>query len=71
MQSKHYLIEKAVQFEVPSNRPDVFPDSEYDDAAGGWRHKATGELVAARGIDGIFPGTKKNDVETGEDQKGQ
>ena len=68
--SQHFFVGKAVLF-TPSFGTLAAPDSEYDESVGAWRQLSTGrpfvKSLAAR----ILQGTKKNDLETGEDQKGQ
>lgn len=67
----HFLVQKAVflSSQATAMLPPV--DSQYDDVVGAWRLESDGQIVVASTQPGMFPGTKKNDIETGEDQKGQ
>lgn len=69
MKSKHPLIQRAQTYQ--RRNPDLTPKGcNYDDRVGAWRFIETGKLWAETpGRQG--PGTKKNDIETGEDQKGE
>ena len=69
MKLVHPLLRKASKYLLPNFNLD--PDGcVYDETVGAWRIIATGQLWAndpnAQG-----PRTKKQDIETGEDQKGQ
>lgn len=66
---KHILLELATTYP----RPDYSLSPEgchYDLEAGAWILSSTNELLV-KSPDRPRPTTKKNDVETGEDQKGQ
>ena len=65
---QHVLLAKA---RVYAREPiDLRPaDSDYDLLAGAWVHRPSGELLVESAAPKP-PRTKKNDVETGEDQKG-
>ena len=69
MASQHPLIQRAQKY--PRNKVDLSPAGcFYDDTVGAWRLIKTGQLwVETPGHQG--PRTKKNDIETGEDQKGE
>ena len=69
MDSQHPLIQRAQKY--LRNEVDLAPvGCSYDDTAGAWRVKETGQLwVETPHHQG--PRTKKNDIETGEDQKGE
>lgn len=66
---KHILLDKAYVYEdIPSN---LMPEGcYYDRACGLWRVDNTGEVMMI-GNCAQRPETKKCDVETGEDQKGE
>jgi len=70
MSRTHLLIERAFVYE--SNRESEEPtDSYYDGVLGAWVSKSeAGFLVKSSNPDRHFPRTKKQDQETGEDQKG-
>ena len=66
----HPLLEKSRSYSV--SNPDLSPSgAEYDIEAGGWISTTTGKLVVNEDDEPDPPETKKNDVETGEDQKGR
>jgi hypothetical protein len=66
---EHPLLERAQKY--PYRNIDLAPAGCcYDASSGAWRVTATGELWAdTPGRKG--PRTKKADIETGEDQKGE
>lgn len=66
---EHILLDKAYIYEdVPDK---LVPESCFYDREGGfWRLRNTGEVMMI-GNNAQRPGTKKCDVETGEDQKGE
>jgi hypothetical protein len=69
MSIKHPLLERAQNY--PYRNINLSPaDCFYDRTAGVWRLIATGELWVET-PNRIGPRTKKNDIETGEDQKGE
>jgi hypothetical protein len=69
MSSLHPLLVRAHRYE--RDEVDLRPAGcTYDRLAGAWRDDATGNLaVEIAGRQG--PRTKKMDIETGEDQKGE
>lgn len=69
MKTEHPLLERAKRYS--RGKVDLAPTGcEYDTAIGAWRVSETGELwVDTPGRSG--PRTKKHDIETGEDQKGE
>lgn len=69
MDSLHPLLSRAHRYE--RREVDLSPAGcTYDSEAGAWRDDSTGVLaVEMAGRQG--PHTKKMDVETGEDQKGE
>lgn len=69
MKNSHLLLEKATTY--PIFRGELAPEKcEYDPLIGAWIYKPTSELFVetsfCRG-----PRTKKQDIETGEDQKSE
>ena len=66
---QHVLLELAVTKELPE--VDLTPPGGvYDFEVGGWIVPATGQMLVS--LPGrARPSTKKRDVETGEDQKGE
>lgn len=69
MKNEHPLLERAQKY--PRQDVDLAPEGcVYDDKVGAWRFIRTGVLwVETPGREG--PRTKKEDIETGEDQKGE
>ncbi len=65
---QHMLIEKA--FRYPNKQIQVPTDCDYDVINGYWLIKSTNELLIASELATCL-GTKKEDIETGEDQKGE
>ena len=65
----HILVRRARTYAI-SDRPNPLPDATYDALQGAWLAKNTGRLLVREPI-ADRPRTKKNDVETGEDQKGE
>lgn len=66
---KHPLLERAQKY--PYRNINLSPaDCWYDNTVGAWRLISTGELWVEMS-NRIGPCTKKNDIETGEDQKGE
>nr|VFJ49956.1 MAG: hypothetical protein BECKDK2373B_GA0170837_102644 [Candidatus Kentron sp. DK] len=69
MNSIHPLLQRARTY--PRSNIDLSPPGcEYDDAVGAWRIMETGQLWAET-PERVGPATKKFDIETGEDQKGE
>jgi hypothetical protein len=69
MSDEHPLIERAQRY--LRREVDLAPAGcWYDSAVGAWRLIETGELWVET-PDRAGPRTKKNDIETGEDQKGE
>ena len=69
MSKEHPLLARAKRYP----RRDVHmapPGCSYDDEVGAWRRIDTGELWVETSSR-VGPQTKKNDIETGEDQKGE
>jgi len=66
---EHLLLEKAYIYPVPKSTPDM-SGFEYDAQGGYWIDSVTKEPFV---MNSAYPGTrsKKCDVETGEDQKGE
>ena len=69
MEKEHPLLQHAQVY--PRRVVDLAPTGcRYDDDVGAWRVVASGRLwVETPNREG--PRTKKNDIETGEDQKGE
>ncbi|WP_041345175.1 hypothetical protein [Nitrobacter winogradskyi] len=61
----HILQRKAKKYQASGNGQPT--DATYDFSAGVWRNQSG--VVAFQ--NGGAPSTKKNDIETGEDQKGE
>lgn len=69
MSNEHPLLERARKY--TRGEVNLAPTGcSYDAAIGAWRIDETGELWV-ESPDRKGPRTKKNDVETGEDQKGE
>lgn len=69
MNNEHPLLSRALRF--PYLAVDLAPAGcIYDAAVGAWRFVNTGELWI-EGSNRVGPRTKKQDIETGEDQKGE
>jgi hypothetical protein len=69
MTNKHPLLERAHKY--PRREVDLAPAGcLYDDVVGAWRVIETGELWVET-PHRVGPHTKKKDIETGEDQKGE
>ena len=62
----HILLTRAHR-SPHRERPDIPDDVEYDAVAGYWRK----EGVPLWATNAAMPLTKKNDIETGEDMKGE
>lgn len=69
MNVQHPLLERAKKY--PRQKVDLAPPGcTYDAAIGAWQHIESGQLW----VDTPYrdePTTKKQDIETGEDQKGE
>lgn len=66
---EHILLKMLHIYSVPPQR-DVLDNFEYSEACGYWKNKITGNpLMLDPSTD--RPRTKKEDVETGEDKKGE
>lgn len=66
---EHILLEKAYSYE--NVHPNLTPEGcSYDRECGFWRVDKTGEAMMI-GNYAQKPATKKCDIETGEDQKGE
>lgn len=66
---KHILLEKAFIYEVPESRQEL-KGYEYNVEGGFWINKTTLIPLMFDDID-FKPRTKKEDLETGEDRKGE
>lgn len=67
MKNQHFLLANATRRPY-REAPELPEGSCYDELSGFWR-SASGEILARDPLFG--PKTKKNDQETGEDQKGE
>lgn len=66
---KHLFLEKA--FVYPLNEKHIgLPDSDYDYLKGFWINKKL-NIPSIEDVNFSGPRTKKHDIETGEDQKGE
>lgn len=67
---KHILLEKAFKYDIPRQNVKLFKGYNYDDVKGYWVNVENGKPLMHE--DASFkPRTKKEDVETGEDRKGE
>lgn len=66
---QHILLEKAFCYPEPATL-DLPADCIFEERRGYWKNKYTGEIMMLSN-DPRRPQTKKYDVETGEDQKGE
>jgi len=67
--TEHILLENANRYVAPALTP--LPDNHlYDKKRGYWIHNSTGEAMMLSD-DPQKPQSKKCDIETGEDQKGE
>jgi hypothetical protein len=66
---KHILLQKAVVYDVPIIKQTI-PGYEYRTEDGFWVNKTTSTPLMFDDID-FKPRTKKEDIETGEDRKGE
>ena len=65
----HFIINNAQRYDEPDHDP-VPEHATFDDEAGYWADDMSGKvLITNDGFQGM--GTKKEDRETGEDQKGE
>lgn len=69
MKTKHILLEKAYVYKNV-NRQLIPEECYYDRKCGLWRVNQTGEVMMI-GAYARKPASKKCDIETGEDQKGE
>ena len=66
----HLLIDKSFKYKVPPQKESLFNDYFYDERKGYWLNKESGKPLMHE--DNQFkPRTKKEDIETGEDRKGE
>lgn len=69
MGNEHPLLQRAQRYRT--GKVNLAPaDCVYDPEAGAWRHLESGRLWVET-PHRVGPQTKKQDVETGEDQKGE
>ena len=68
----HFLTSRAKLYERPNTSNMTATHSFYDVSRGGWvEPKNNGFLVKSESEECYLPRTKKDDIETGEDQKGE
>lgn len=66
----HLLIDKSFKYKIPKQNKTLLRDYSYDDKRGYWLSKNSGQPLMHE--DNQYkPRTKKADVETGEDRKGE
>jgi hypothetical protein len=65
----HILLEKAHRYVKPIQNP-IPSNYTFSERKGYWRNRSTGEIMMLSN-DSCRPQTKKEDRETGEDQKGE
>lgn len=66
---KHIILEKAKRYAIPVV-DNALSEYKYDKKLGYWINRVTGDLLMLSN-NGIVPNSKKCDIETGEDQKGE
>ena len=66
----HLLIEKSFKYKIPRQREALFENYHYDDSIGYWLNNDSGKPLMHED-DQFKPRTKKEDIETGEDRKGE
>ena len=66
---KHVLLEKMFIYPIRS-QDDILADFEYDDLKGYWKNRISMTPLILDKL-AVGPRTKKEDVETGEDRKGE
>lgn len=69
---KHFLISKAYTYQRPDKLVNPL-GHKYDIVQGMWirEYDSPRNCFGNNGIAKLFPTTKKHDIETGEDQKGE
>lgn len=66
----HFLVERAFLYD--GNRNVTLVDCSYDDTYGAWFDVTSGDVLVKSSRPGRpEPQSKKHDIETGEDQKGE
>ena len=72
MKSQHFLTRRAFVYSIPDDANEPPANCDYDETLGAWRWGQEREvLVKSTKPNGPDPQTKKMDLETGEDQKGE
>jgi len=66
----HILLEKAFRYNVPKQKRNLFRDYKYNNIKGYWVNVKNGNALMLENGD-FKPRTKKEDIETGEDRKGE
>ena len=69
MMKQHILLEKAFCYPDPTEMPEPH-NCTFVEQSGYWRSNSTGEIMMLSN-DPRRPQSKKADIETGEDQKGE
>ncbi len=64
------VIEKSFKYEVGSSKIEIPKNYIYDSESGYWINEKT-KIPMILDSEGIRPRTKKEDIETGEDRKGE
>lgn len=66
----HFLIDNSFKYDVPAKKSPLSNNFYYDEIRGYWREKL-GDMPLMHIENEFKPQTKKADVETGEDRKGE
>jgi hypothetical protein len=66
----HILIEKAFKYKIPRQKENLLKNYFYDAIKGYWLNKSNGQALMLENNQ-FKPRTKKEDIETGEDRKGE
>jgi len=66
----HLLIEKSFKYKIQPQKKSLFSDYLYDEKKGYWLNKENGQPLMHENNQ-FKPRTKKEDIETGEDRKGE
>ena len=66
----HIFLEKAFKYDIPKQNEKLFTGYKYDDVKGYWINIENGNPLMHEDA-GFKPRTKKEDIETGEDRKGE
>lgn len=66
----HLLIDKSFRYKIPAQKETLLRDYSYNETKGYWLNKNNGHPLMHESNQ-FKPRTKKEDVETGEDRKGE